>query len=106
MKGQNIQTMNCPKCKSSNVEESTAGTQRCVDCDFAWVPYNTAPRLPIGPAAKSETSIGGVMVLMLVVILIAVAVGFVSPLMAILVAVVGLLAGIFYFLAKLASRPK
>ena len=93
--------MACPKCKSLNVTEAMAGTYRCDDCDHAWVPYNTAPRLPAAPVESSSV---GIVVLVALLLLISVALGFVSMLLAIVIGVLGLLAGILFYLAKIANR--
>jgi uncharacterized membrane protein len=99
--------MNCPKCKSSNVSDGTTGTQHCDDCDYSWLPYNTAPRFTDAGAKKSKPEpIGNVIVLMVLVVLIAIALGFVSPLVAIVVGALGLLAGILYYVAQIAARSK
>jgi hypothetical protein len=95
--------MNCPKCKSSNVVDGTAGTLRCADCDYAFVPYNTAPRMLGAGMKKNETSPVGIMILVFLIILIAAAVGFVSPLLAVVIAVLALLFGIFFYLSKLSN---
>ena len=100
--------MNCPKCKSENVVEGTAGTLRCADCDYPFVPYNTAPRL-LGASqpAKQSSPVGAIVAALLLVFLIlaiAVALGFVSPIVAGCIFTAGLLIGIFICLVKLLSR--
>jgi len=89
--------MNCPKCKSSNVSDGTAGTQHCDDCDYSWLPYNTAPRFADAGVKKADpNAAGNKLALLVIVVLIAIALGFVSPITAIVVAVIGLLAVIAF----------
>lgn len=96
--------MSCPKCQSNNVVEATAGTYRCNECDYAWVPYNTPARLPGTGQPVAGGSSAGLTVLLLLVILTTVALGFVSLLIGLLIGVFGLLAGILYHVSR--SAPK
>ena len=93
--------MSCPKCKSENVTAGTAGTLRCNDCDFAWVAGNTAPRYR--DAGVKKTSPAGLIVLILLFALTAVAAGFVSAFAALVVGLFGLLAAILFFVARIAG---
>lgn len=75
--------MNCPKCKSGNVSESTAETLRCGDCDFAWVPHGTAARFTGAGVKKSEPGVGVIIwPVILVGILLLTALGFLTWLLA------------------------
>jgi Flp pilus assembly protein TadB len=86
--------MNCPKCKSEHVAEATAGTLRCEDCDYAWLPHGTAPRFADAGAKKNEPSIGVILwPAILIVIILLTACG-VLP---------WLLAGFFILLALLGA---
>ena len=98
--------MTCPKCKSDQVSDGTSGTLHCDACDYSWVAGGTRPRFLDAGVEKSNDNPGGTMIFILLVLLIAVALGFVSLLLAAAVAVLGLLAGILYYVAQLAGRQK
>jgi hypothetical protein len=93
----------CPRCKSEEVSEGTAGTLRCDDCDYSWLPYNTAPRFSDAglPKSTARSSTTGVLVLLLVLAAIAaILTGLVSPLLALGIAALGLLGIIALRVAK------
>lgn len=96
--------MNCPKCKSANVSESTAKTFRCADCDYSFVDGLTAPRWRDAGVPKKESSSAGLVVLLILVVLIAIVLGFVSLFASLVVGILGLLAGILYQLTRLANK--
>lgn len=95
--------MNCPKCKSDDVTEATAETFRCNGCDYSWLPYNTAPRFADAGVKKTESA-GPLLALIVITVLIAVALGFVSMFAAVVVGIFGLLAAILYYLARIAAK--
>lgn len=97
--------MNCPKCKSENVSEGTAGTLHCDGCDYSWVAGGTAPRwLDAGVQKPAASNPASLVLLIIMVVLIAVALGFASPLWGVLVGIFGLLAAILVQLSRLSTK--
>ena len=93
--------MSCPKCHSNNIAESTTNSYRCNQCDYAWVPFD-APRFQASVGKKSESPI--LVILIILIVLLAFAFGFVSSLAALLIGIFGLLAGILYYLVRVAGK--